>query len=260
MGYLIYMEGQSPGGPPTSIETVRKNFTVEAPTSDQIKNAALSPTEMDKITADLESAGVISQSTEVPKTLEEANRRLGETGSGMIKDIIKSKETQGNYFAQFGFEKSDPATQQAGEDMTMIVFPVPFKREGDGEANRFLALTRDGPKEIRPKDVNGFKEMVLARVKYPQVNAGEGYDGDRRNITLMPVDSAGTVSRMPFGEDETFGQVEDMDLLDSGVSSTVQRVIGENIQASEAPIKKVVQQTAEMGNLRNFVQKLPPRE
>lgn len=247
---------QSPGGPPTAAETVRKSFRV---TPEQAGDADLSATEIDKIIADLESAGAISPSTEDPTTLAEANRRLGETGSGMIKDIIKSKETQGNYFAQFGFEKSDSATQQAGEDMTVIVFPLPFKRGEDGQANRFLALTRDGPKEIRPKDVNGFREMISTRVKYPQVNAGEGYEGDRRNITLMPVDSAGTVSRMPFGEDETFGQMEGMDLLDPGVGSTVQRVIQENIQAAEAPIKKAVQQTAEMNNLRNFVQNLPPR-
>ncbi len=200
-----------------------------------------------------------SLETAPPKTLAEANGRLGETGSGLLKDIINSQDSQGRYFAKFGFEKVDPETQQPGEDMTVIVFPEPYKRTGDGQANRFLAITRDGPREIRPKDVNRFKEMVSARVKYPQVKPGEGYDGDRRNITLMPVDSAGTASKMPFGEDKTFGEIEDMDLTDSGVSSTVQRVIQENIQASEAPIKKVVKQTTETNNLRNFVQGLPPR-
>ena len=200
-----------------------------------------------------------SLETTQPKTLAEANRRMGETGSGLLKDIINSEDSQGRYFAKFGFEKVDPETQQPGEDLTVIVFPEPYKRAGDSQTNRFLAITRDGPKEIRPKDVIGFKEMVSARVKYPQVKSGEGYDGDRRNITLMPVDSAGTASKMPFGEDKTFGEIEDMDLTDSGVSSTVQRVIQENIQATEAPIKKVVQQTTEMGNLRNFVQGLPPR-
>ena len=61
------------------------------------------------------------------------------------------------------------------------------------------------------------------------------------------------------GESKDFGEVTDLDLTEAEATERVQRVIQENIAASEAPVEKAIAQDESMKSLGNFVQNLHPR-
>ena len=221
-----------------------------APPSDDVNNQTGLPSEVSEITMDV---GDQTQSSE-PKTLEEANNGLLEMGLKLLNDLEKRR-----IGAVFGSESKHGALT---DDTRAIVLPQSYSLEGEVEASRFLVFTRDGVKEIRPRDVSGFKEVISKRIAYPVFSRpeSEGYGRSTRRLTFTVSNKDGGISWVNFGEKEKgFGEVSDLDLTDPQTAERVQEVIQENVAASETPVQRVVEQTEHMGKLRSFVQSLPPR-
>ena len=244
----VAMTNEGQGHPPKS-----EDFgTIPSPTIDNNAQAGL-PSEF---LSPILGAGATSE--DQPKTLKEASNMLNATGSGLIDRFIASRETQGEYCADFGFD----GRTEAGADGRIIAFPEPYQIDGDREPGRFLILTRDGPKEIRPKDVKGFRDVILQRIKKPnRIRPSlENYNNSGELSFSMMNEPGTSYSVIKFGgESKDFGEVTDLDLTEAETTERVQRVIQENIAASEAPVEKAIAQDESMKSLGNFVQNLHPR-
>lgn len=191
------------------------------------------------------------QNAEQPKTLTEVNKQIALEGSGLIDDIIASRDTQGNYFALYG-------NRTEGEDHRVIILRNPHRQTSDGQPHRFLVVTRVGFKEITPKAEDtktSIAEALADKADNPASDKSQvEYNGKTIKIAIINNSGPGKVFEFDKNSDST--RLRDIDPQEM---PGFKRVFDENIKATEAPVKRATAKLGAVKDFRNSIQALPQR-
>lgn len=186
-----------------------------------------------------------------PKTLTEVNKQIEQEGSGLIDDIITSRDTQGNYFALYG-------DRVEGKDQRIIILRNPHRQASDGQPHRFLVITRDGFKEIIPKadDIKAsIAEALEEKADNPTSDKSQVEDNGK-TIKIAISNTSGPSKVFEFDKNSDSTRLRDIDPQEM---PGFKRVFDENIKATEAPVKRAAVKLEAVRGFRNSIQALPQR-